>query len=181
MFIRRSGALRTGAPALLLTTKDNRNSCCPMSDIDITRLQLADAHDLAPLVAAYAQDRKRGAPRRPDDYYAEMLLSDRTAEILGARRDGRLIGFALFFDLPDAMTGMRAGQLDELFVDHGMRGQGIGRALVDALQEEGRRRGWVYLRWMVPKRPVSSGDLAETLAQPGDWKNYVIHIDRPSG
>lgn len=152
-----------------------------MSEIEITQLRLADAHDLAPLVAAYAQDRKRGAPRRPDEYYAELLLSDRTAEILGARRGGELVGFAIFFDLPDTMTGMRAGQLDELYVDHDVRSQGIGRALVDALAEEGRNRGWTHLRWMVPKKPAASGRLAQTLAEPGGWDSYAIRIERQVG
>lgn len=152
-----------------------------MSKIDIFRLTLVDAHDLAPLVAAYTQDRKRGAPRRPDEYYAERLLSDRTAELLGARQGDELVGFAVFFDLPDTMTGMRAGQLDEIFVDHDARGQGIGRALVEALASEGRRRGWTHLRWMVPKKPASAGRLAESLAEPGDWANYAIRIERPAG
>lgn len=152
-----------------------------MSEIDIQPLTLADALELAPLVAAYTQDRKRGAPRRPDTYYAELLLSDRTAEILGARRGGLLVGFAMFFDLPDAMTGMRAGQLDELYVDHDVRSQGIGRALVAALAAEGRKRGWTHLRWMVPKKPASAGRLAESLAEPGEWENYAIRIERPAG
>jgi GNAT superfamily N-acetyltransferase len=152
-----------------------------MSEIDIARLTLADAHDLAPLVAASTQDRKRGAPRRPDEYYAELLLSDRTAELLGARQGAKLVGFAVFFDLPDTMTGMRAGQLDELFVDHDARSRGIGRALVEALAREGRQRGWTHLRWMVPKKPASAGRLAESLAEPGDWASYAIRIERSAG
>jgi GNAT superfamily N-acetyltransferase len=165
------------APAILTwTTK--RENLPTMSDIEITKLTLADAHDLAPLVAAYTQDRKRGAPRRPDDYFAELLLSDRTAEILGAKRDDKLVGFAVFFDLPDTMTGMRAGQLDELFVDHEVRRQGVGRALVGALAEEGRNRGWTHLRWMVPKKPAVAGRLAKALAEPGSWANYAIRIER---
>jgi GNAT superfamily N-acetyltransferase len=149
-----------------------------MSEIEIQRLTLADAHELAPLVAANTQDRKRGAPRRPDEYYAELLLSDRTAELLGARQGGKLVGFAVFFDLPDTMTGMRSGQLDDLYVDHDARSQGIGRALVDALAKEGRDRGWTHLRWMVPKKPASAGRLAESLAEPGEWTSFAIRIER---
>lgn len=149
-----------------------------MSDIEIQRLSLSDAHELAPLVAAYTQDRKRGAPRRPDEYYAELLLSDRTAEILGARHGGRLVGFAVFFDLPDTMTGMRSGQLDELYVDHESRRQGIGRALVESLAKEGRARGWTHLRWMVPQKPASAARLAESLAEQGAWSSYAIRIER---
>jgi GNAT superfamily N-acetyltransferase len=152
-----------------------------MENIDIHRLTLADAHELARLVAAYVQDRKRGAPRNPDDYHAELLLSDRATEILGARRDGRLVGFVLFFDLPDTMTGRRSGQLDELYVDHDFRNKGIARALVDALAAEGRKRGWTHLRWMVPAKPAEARRFAETLAGPGNWVNYSIAVERAGG
>ena len=47
--------------------------------IDISQLHLSHAHEFAPLLASYAQALKRGAPRRPDDYYAENLLRDRAA------------------------------------------------------------------------------------------------------
>ena len=46
--------------------------------IDIGPIHLRDALKLAPLIAAYGQALKRGAPRRPDQYYAEQLLQDRT-------------------------------------------------------------------------------------------------------
>jgi hypothetical protein len=43
--------------------------------VDIALLHLRDAHEFAPLLASYAQALKRGAPRRPDDFYAEHLSS----------------------------------------------------------------------------------------------------------
>ena len=152
-----------------------------MTLIAIERLTLADAHELAPLIAAYAQDRKRGAPREADQFYAELLLNDRAAEILGARLDDKLIGFALFFDLPDALTGLRIGQLDELFVIQSERGKSVGRTLVKALAAEGQKRGWTHVRWMAPDKPVGSHRLAERLAGPGSWTSYVIPIERDGG
>ena len=104
-----------------------------MDKIEVTRLTLADAHRLAPLLAAYTQDQKRGAPRAPDEYYAELLLKDPIAEIAGASRGTRLLGFAVYVDLPDTMTGLRVGQLNDLFVIQDAREQGVGRALVTAL------------------------------------------------
>jgi GNAT superfamily N-acetyltransferase len=148
-----------------------------MDPIETSRLTLADAHALAPLVAAYTQDRKRGAPRAADEYYAELLLKDRAAEILGARIGGRLVGFAVFFDMPDTMTGMRAGQLDDLYVDHDARGKGAGRALIDALVAEAKRRGWTQLRWVVPEKPAGARRLAERFAEPAGVANYVIRIE----
>ncbi|MGH6860404.1 MAG: GNAT family N-acetyltransferase, partial [Phyllobacterium sp.] len=75
--------------------------------IDISLLHLSHAHEFSPLLASYAQALKRGAPRRPDDYYAENLLRDRAAEIAGARLDGNLVGFVNFYDLPEPVSGMR--------------------------------------------------------------------------
>jgi GNAT superfamily N-acetyltransferase len=149
-----------------------------MEKIDTAPLSLDDAHDLAPLVAAYAQDRRRGAPGAADEFYAEILLKDRTAEIIGARIGGKLVGFAVFFDLPDTMSGKRAGQLDDLFVDHDARGKGAGRALIEALTAEARRRGWTQLRWVVPEKPAGARQLAEAFGEKAGVAAYVVPLDR---
>jgi len=149
-----------------------------MTEIAITPLALPDAHELAPLVAAYAQDRKRGAPREPDEFYAELLLNDRTAELLGARLDGRLVGFAVFFDLLDTISGMRRGQLDDLFVAPAARGRRIGHALIAALVEEGRKRAWTEIRWMTPKKPATARRLAEEMAGRAAVEAFTLAVGR---
>ena len=130
------------------------------------------------MIAASVQDRKRGAPRAPDEYYAELLLKDRTAEILGARLDGRLVGYAVFFDLPDTMTGMRAGQLEDLFVIQDARGRNVGKALIDALDRRGRPPRLGQIRWMVPEKPATARRFAEHLAVNGGWLTYTVPLPR---
>ncbi len=147
-----------------------------MEPIAISRLTLADAHRLAPLLAAYTQDQKRGAPRAPDEYYAELLLKDPVAEIAGAWLGERLVGFAVYLDLPDTMSGLRAGQLNDLFVIHDAREHGAGRALVSSVMAEGERRGWAQLRWTVPEKPETARLLAAKMAKPGRWTNYVLDL-----
>ncbi|MCB1499975.1 MAG: GNAT family N-acetyltransferase [Bauldia sp.] len=149
-----------------------------MTNIVVDRLDLKAAHELAPLIAASVQDRKRGAPRAPDQYYAELLLKDRTAKLLGARLDGRLVGYAVFFDLPDTMTGMRAGQLEDLFVIQDARGKKVGKALIDALTAEGARRSWEQIRWMVPEKPATARRFADHLAVNGGWLTYTVPLPR---
>lgn len=146
--------------------------------LTIAPLALADAHELAPLLAAYTQDQKRGAPRAPDEYYAEILCNDRSAEVLGAREDGRLVGFAVFVDIPDTMTGLRAGQLNDIFVAHDARDRGVGTRLVDAVVAIGRERRWAHLRWMTPTRPTTASGLARKMSQEGPWDAYVLPIER---
>ncbi len=145
--------------------------------IDISLMRLKDARELAPLLAAYTQALKRGAPRRPDEYYAETLLQDRTAEVLGARIDGALVGFAIFTDLPDPISGLRCGQLDHLYVHHEHRGKGIAKALVDLLSDEAEERGWARLTLNAPRQPEDGRRLYEQIAAPADWTSWVIRYD----
>jgi GNAT superfamily N-acetyltransferase len=147
-----------------------------MSEITVDIIGPDDAHGLAPLIAAYVQEMMRGAPRRPDDYYASLLLRDRTAEVLGARLNGELVGFAMFFDLPDAITGLRAGQLELLYVLPDARKGHTARGLMDKLVAIGHQRDWVHLRWLVPEKITADVHIYERLAQPAPWRSYVVPI-----
>ena len=145
--------------------------------IEIQVLRLKDAHDFAPLLAAYAQALKRGAPRRPDEYYAEQLLQDRTAEVLGARIDGAMVGFVIFTDMPEPVSGMRAGVCDHIYVHHDHRGKGIAKALIDVLADEAEDRGWTRLVLNAPRQPEDGRKLYERIAAPADWTSYVLRFD----
>lgn len=170
--VRHSPACRPEQMAAIMTT-------LPLPTcFDIAALTVDDAHALSPLIAAYVQDMKRGAPRQPDDFYAQALLGDRTAEILGAHLDGELVAFTVFHDLPDAMSGMRIGQMDDLFVVHHARGRGVARALVERLARIGKDRDWVQLRCMFPAGSSLRTQFAETLGQRADCESFVIEIDR---
>ena len=149
-----------------------------MSMTDIRTLGIDDAHQLAPLIAENAQALKRGAPRRPDEFYAERILSDKNAEVLGAFANGELIGFAVYFDLPELITGLRLGQLDDIYVHPNHRQKGTGRKMIESLVEEGHKRGWLHLRWLVPGKNVPAVALYEKIAQPDHCKSYLIPIDR---
>lgn len=146
-------------------------------NIEIMPLRLKDAHRLAPLIAAYGQALKRGAPRQPDQYYAEQLLQDRAAEFLGAFLDGEMVGFIMFYDLPEPVSGMRAGQCDHLYVHHDHRGKGIARALVDVLAEQAGDRGWSKLVLNAPRQPETGRKVYEKVALPGDWHAFVMRFD----
>ena len=146
--------------------------------IEIEQLRLSHARVLAPLVAAYAQALKRGAPRQPDEYYAEQLLQDRTAEFLGAFIDGELAGFLMFYDLPEPVTGLRCGQADHIYVHHDHRGKGIAKALVDLLAEQAPGRSWSKLMLNAPKMPDTGRKVFEAVAVPADWHSYVLRFER---
>ena len=146
-------------------------------NVDISLLHLKDAHSLAPLLASYAQALKRGAPRRPDDFYAEQLLQDRSAEVVGAWIGNELIGFTIFYDLPEPVSGLRAGQVDHIHVHHEHQGKGIAKAMIDVLCEKADDRSWSKLVLNAPRLPEDGKKLYEQIASRGDWTCYVIRFE----
>ncbi|WP_079212419.1 GNAT family N-acetyltransferase [Brucella pituitosa] len=144
--------------------------------VDIALLHLRDAHEFSALLASYAQALKRGAPRRPDEFYAEHLLQDRATEILGARVDGNLVGFVIFYDLPEPVSGLRAGQVDHIYVHHDHRGKGIAKALIDLLADKAEERSWSKLVLNAPRVPEDGRKLYEQIAAGADWSSYVIRF-----
>lgn len=144
--------------------------------VDISLLHLRDARKFAPLLASYVQALKRGAPRRPDEYYAENLLQDRSAEILGATLNGELVGFVIFYDLPEPLTGLRAGQVDHIYVHHDHRKKGIAKALIDVLADKAEERSWSKLSLNAPRQPEDGRRLYEQMAVAADWTSYVIRF-----
>jgi GNAT superfamily N-acetyltransferase len=148
-----------------------------LPDVDIGLLRLKDALALAPLLAAYTQARKRGAPGRPDRFYAETLLQERSAEVLGARLGEALIGFAVFHDLPDPLTGARYGLCEHVFVHQDHRGKGIAKALVDVLCDQGGDRNWSRVVLNAPRAIQEGRRLYNKIAAPADWTSHVIVLD----
>ncbi|MEF2072112.1 GNAT family N-acetyltransferase [Consotaella aegiceratis] len=148
----------------------------PAPDIEIAQLHLENARELAPLISAYNQALFRGPPSAPDSYYAETLLQDKAAEVLGARLDGKLVAFLLFYDLPDPWTGMRSGLAEHIFVDQPHRRMGIAKAMIDLLAEEADRRGWSRLVLRAPRNPGIARNLFSRVAEPAEWSTYVIRF-----
>jgi len=146
----------------------------------VPRLSPDHAPLFAPLLAAYSDALlARETPSAPDEAYARRLLSheEPAANVAGAFLDGRLVGFALYYDLPEAISGLRAGQLDDLFVSPAARGAGVAQALIAHLVQEGERLGWMHLRWMVPEKNPAAV-LYDRIAERAPWRSYVIPIDR---
>lgn len=136
---------------------------------------------LAPLLGAYAAEMRgvlQGTAQADGAAIAALLEADARAELMVAARDGADLGFALFYDLPEAVFARRCGQLDDLFVSPAARGQGVARALVTALGELGQARRWSHLRWFVPEGDHAAIALYERIAERADWRSYIQRLDR---
>lgn len=130
----------------------------------------ATRHDLPALVSLrvhFLGERARleGLPGLAPDTRArcEALLpvwmeqEERTLQVvLGT--DGRVQGYAAgrVASWPPLVQPTRVGELVELYVEAGARGQGLGRVLVDAMGTALRARGAEVLRAAVPARDAAA-------------------------
>lgn len=62
--------------------------------------------------------------------------------------DSAPVGLVHFRPFTRPLAATTGGVIDDLFVDPSGRGSGIGEALVQAVADEGRSRGWSVLRWI---------------------------------
>ena len=68
---------------------------------------------------------------------------------LVAEVDSRVVGFALYFLNFSTWEGTHGLYLEDLFVEPGHRGSGLGRALLAGLAAIARGRGYARVEWSV--------------------------------
>lgn len=66
--------------------------------------------------------------------------------------------------------------LEDLFVDPGHRGQGVGRALIDDLLALGRQRGWSRLYWHTRSSNAAARKLYDSYGPADDFVRYLLPI-----
>ncbi|MNR43589.1 Acetyltransferase (GNAT) family protein [compost metagenome] len=65
--------------------------------------------------------------------------------------------------------------LEDLFVDANVRGSGAGKALIEALQAEGKREGWSTLYW-VTRQNNPARKLYDMFSEADDFVRYRVSL-----
>lgn len=87
------------------------------------------------------------------------LFVERSAEVLFAEEDERIVGFALFFHNFSTFVGRKGLYLEDLFILPEKRGRGYGKALLKylakiAVERNCGRMEWICLDWNKPALKV---------------------------
>ena len=149
----------------------------PDDDVTLRRLIAHDAVALASLLAAYGDEMRHEQGAGANALaHANALIADPIAEVLGGFLGDELVAFAVFFDLPEAISGGRSGQLDDLYVLPAARGKRLAQRLIAAIADTGRSRAWIHLRWLVPEDNPDAIRAYARFAEPAGWKSYVLWL-----
>jgi GNAT superfamily N-acetyltransferase len=149
------------------------------AELEIGPISADELDELLPLIAAYLRfyeiegidnDRNRA-------FFSRFLAPSEGGLLLGARRDGRLVGYAClywaFSSTPPAETVL----LNDLYVEEAERGTGVGRALIEASAAIGRERGAERLEWTTAPDNRRAQRLYDSLgAERSDWVSYSLAL-----
>lgn len=130
------------------------------------------------LYAGYAQFYKVEQTEEMRDRVWAWLQSPGEEEqgFIAVEETGRIVGLAHFRQFTRPLSASRGGFLDDLFVDPSVRGSGAAQALIAAICEEGRRRGWTVIRWITKDDNYRARAAYDRLAKRTDWLTYDIAL-----
>ncbi len=147
--------------------------------LEIGALAPEELDELVPLIDAYLRfyEIEGVGEERIRAFFSRFLSPGDGGLILGARRAGRLVGYAClywhFSSTPPAQTVL----LNDLYVLEGERGGGVGRALIEAAAEVARGRRAERLEWSTAPDNRTAQRLYDSLdTSRSEWVEYELEL-----
>jgi GNAT superfamily N-acetyltransferase len=135
--------------------------------------------ELLPLIASY--QRFYEAEQIDDEhnraFFSRFLAPSADGMLLGAWRDDDLAGYACLYWSFTSIAPAETVLMNDLYVDPAHRGQGVGRALIEASAAVGRERGAQRLEWMTaPSNETAQRLYDSTGAERSSWVEYELPL-----
>jgi GNAT superfamily N-acetyltransferase len=106
--------------------------------------------------------------------WKRILDPDSGVMCVVAEIDGRVYGFAHCVVHENTWETQPICYLEDLYVDPGARGRGIGYAIIDWLRNAMRAEGWARLYWHTREGNAAARRLYDRFAEADDFVRYVI-------
>jgi GNAT superfamily N-acetyltransferase len=149
------------------------------AELKIEPIAAEQLERLLPLIAAY--QRFYGVEQidaeRNRRFFSRFLSPSDDGLLLGAWREDELVGYACLYWSFTSLVPAETVLLNDLFVDPAARGEGVGRALIEASAAAGRERGAQRLEWVTQTTNETAQRLYDsTDAEKSAWIEYELKL-----
>jgi len=147
------------------------------AELDIAPVSAAEYEELLPMIAAYQgfYEVEDVQTERNHEFFRRFLAPSDDGLLLRARSDGRLVGYACLYWHFSSTRACETVLMNDLFVAPEARGEGVGRALIEASLEVARQRGGALLEWQTaPDNHTAQRLYDSTGAGRSTWISYEL-------
>jgi GNAT superfamily N-acetyltransferase len=149
------------------------------TEIEIAPIASEEFEEVVPLIAAYQRfyEVAEVDDERNRAFFRRFLAPSEDGLLLGARREGRLLGYACLYWHFSSLEATECVLMNDLFVDESARGQGVGRALIEAAAGVARERGVSVVEWSTAPNNATAQRLYDsTGAERTEWFSYELRV-----
>ncbi len=135
--------------------------------------------ELLPLIAAYQRfyEAERIDNARNRTFFSRFIAPSERGMLLGAWRGEELIGYACLYWHFTSLVPAETVLMNDLYVDPDTRGEGVGRALIEASATVARERGAHHLEWATaPDNKTAQRLYDSTGAERSTWIEYELGL-----
>lgn len=150
-----------------------------MEGLRIAPIESEQLDALLPLIAAYQRfyEVEDVDDERNRAFFARFLAPSEDGMLLGARREGELLGYACLYWTFTSLVPAEMVLLNDLYVVPEVRGAGVGRALIEASAAVARERGAHHLQWVTaPDNTTAQRLYDSTGAHREDSVEYELEL-----
>jgi GNAT superfamily N-acetyltransferase len=142
---------------------------------------VSEAHlgQLLPLIAAYQRfyEVEEIDDERNRAFFTRFITPSDDGLLLGAWRVNELLGYTCLYWHFTSLVPAETVLMNDLFVTPEARGEGIGRALIEASADIARKRGAHHLEWATaPDNKTAQRPYDATGAQRSTWIGYELGL-----
>jgi GNAT superfamily N-acetyltransferase len=143
--------------------------------IEIAPLTIADYERWSVLARGYKAFYETTLPDAEYERAWQRLLAEDGIYGLGAKLDDQLVGITHYL-FHTSTWATEVCYLQDLFVDPEVRGQGVARALIEAVATVVRQRGSTRLYWLTQTHNTTARILYDKVAQYHDFIRYDYRL-----
>lgn len=148
-------------------------------ELEIAPVSATDYEELLPLIAAYQRfyEAEDVNEERNREFFRRFLEPSEVGLLLGARAGDRFLGYACLYWHFSSTQAVQTVLMNDLYVDAGARGRGVGRSLIEASAAVARARGAAHLQWSTaPDNHTAQRLYDATGAERSEWIEYELGL-----